>query len=626
MGNCASTLDCNAEEYLSSNPEPLEVDPDIAGPGVLASFIISGALTILVIFFGYFTDSLPRRHLHKIDRVFIRQTRESWIFAKCLPAIAHVLRPAKHALKRSKMFRLHVMHVPREIRVEALLRFLLVNSDQQLVTGLAVLVGGLARRFVHYWQPLQRYCDRRLTASRCTLTGYECQITTSLGWFSTVTHLATLTVLTNYFRDHPEVLLLRLIGMWATLVLLCFSLVVSQLRASPLRAPVQCAIYNLKSEGGQIAVLVVLLFYIVGSFIARIVALGTEMQTSKENTNKLQANLQAIAHQNSNDNKGSRSEAIQLPFPDETVEIAHDPFEELGFINSQAKIVLTLHARLSKNLPRNDDFKRILPIAVESVETQRIAYFESEASTEKRRSWVFYADLLSIDYCNSFAFGFSIIVFAFSFAIAQTIQSRSSKGIPLAQGVREWGFGQIVPLFLLGLPLLSAAEIYFESRRKVHSHWYALAIADGSEAEKKDGGSQEDQTGELGHLPDLERRDTITPKHYRTFVDTPAVKYGLRIGILLSNILLAYAGAGMEASGVKGMWSTAVAIIVSVSLFSLYATFREVFLVSRRMKQISTAESIGGAAGQGTYAEPKLMDEGRPPMSTEASGCQEDGV
>lgn len=145
MGNCPSTLDCNAEEFRNDAPEPLEVDPDIAGPGVLASFIISGSMAISVIFIGYFTDSLPRRHLHKIDRVFIRQTRESWIFS-CFPMLGAGVRSFKRVAKKSRLMRLHFAHVPREIRVEALLRFLLVNSDQQLVTGLAVLVGGLARR------------------------------------------------------------------------------------------------------------------------------------------------------------------------------------------------------------------------------------------------------------------------------------------------------------------------------------------------------------------------------------------------------------------------------------------------------------------------------------------------
>ena len=75
---------------------------------------------------------------------------------------------------------------------------------------------------------------------------------------------------------------------------------------------------------------------------------------------------------------------------------------------------------------------------------------------------MFYADLLSVDYCNSFAFGFSILGFAFAFGIAQTVQSRGlPRKIHLSEEANEWGFGQIVPLFLLGLPVLAAAEIYF---------------------------------------------------------------------------------------------------------------------------------------------------------------------
>lgn len=308
--------------------------------------------------------------------------------------------------------------------------------------------------------------------------------------------------------------------MIATLIILSFSIVVSLLKNSLDRAPLQCAIHDLHKGGGQIAVVFVLLLFLVGAFISRIVALAVDARKSKENKEKLKANIRALVQQTSHDTEGSRSTRL-LPYPDEKVEVSHhDQHEESGFINSYAKMILWIIAHTTKALPKGEDFQRLLPLAIVSAETQRDAHFDSAISNEAHRSWMFYADLLSVDYCNSFAFGFSILVFAFAFGIAQTVQSRETKGIPLTGEARAWGFGQIVPLFLLALPLLAAAEIYFESRRKAHSHFYALAIADGGEDEANDGDSGNDLTGENGRLPGLERTDTITPRTYRTFAGT----------------------------------------------------------------------------------------------------------
>lgn len=451
----------------------------------------------------------------------------------------------------------------------------------------------------------------------------------SLGWFSTTTHLATLTVLTNYFRDHPEVLGLRLIGMIATLLILSYSIVISLLRKSLVRAPLQCATHDLTNRGGNIAVVFVLLLFLIGAFVSRIITLSFDARKSKENKERLKANLRVLSQQTSRETGGSRSKQM-LPYPDEKVEVSHhDQHEESGFINSYARALLWIIAHTTKALPRGEDFKRLLPLAILSAEAQRDAHFDSAISNETNRSWMFYADLLSVDYCNSFAFGYSILVFAFAFGIAQTVSSRDTKGIPLTGEARAWGFGQIVPLFLLALPLLAAAEIYFESRRKAHSHFYALAIADGGEDEANDRDSREDATGEDGQHPSLQRTETMTPRTYRTFagtysleiacalnaveysltcdpafLDTHSVKYGLRITIILSTLLLAYAGAAMEASFADAGYA-AVTIIGIVVLFAIYATWREVYLVGRRLKEVAAAEQLNAQARVTTEEAPK---------------------
>ena len=62
----------------------------------------------------------------------------------------------------------------------------LMFSDQQLVTGIAILAGGYSQ--------LQN-----------GLSSYHWQILVYLAWFSSLTHLATLTVLRQYFREHPTI-------------------------------------------------------------------------------------------------------------------------------------------------------------------------------------------------------------------------------------------------------------------------------------------------------------------------------------------------------------------------------------------------------------------------------------
>ena len=82
---------------------------------------------------------------------------------------------------------------------------MLALSDQQIVTGIAVLFAGYLKI--------------------CSMPIYYFNIVASLAWFSSATHLATLGVLRTYLVDHPTVRGWRVLGM----VLLCFSLLVALL-------------------------------------------------------------------------------------------------------------------------------------------------------------------------------------------------------------------------------------------------------------------------------------------------------------------------------------------------------------------------------------------------------------
>ena len=106
----------------------------------------------------------------------------------------------------------------RERRGKRLEKFLLSLSDQQLVTGLAILVASYA--------------------NRCTMTMYDFTIVAALAWFSSTTHLSTLSVLRVYLIEHPTVRSIRVFSMVCFLVMLVISQVLvysSQDSSSPVQ-------------------------------------------------------------------------------------------------------------------------------------------------------------------------------------------------------------------------------------------------------------------------------------------------------------------------------------------------------------------------------------------------------
>lgn len=78
-------------------------------------------------------------------------------------------------------------------------------SDQQSLMGVAILVSGFSQ----------------LT---CSLATYHWQLTFDLAWFSSITHLTTLTCLRHYFHERPALRIWRLLLMAITAILLSAAL------------------------------------------------------------------------------------------------------------------------------------------------------------------------------------------------------------------------------------------------------------------------------------------------------------------------------------------------------------------------------------------------------------------
>jgi hypothetical protein len=95
----------------------------------------------------------------------------------------------------------------REARKQGITQFILALSNQQLVTGLAILISGVA--------------------NQKQLSGYEFSVVLCLAWFSSTTHLATLDALRTYLRSHSSIREIRVCAMVLVLVLLLYAFCVT---------------------------------------------------------------------------------------------------------------------------------------------------------------------------------------------------------------------------------------------------------------------------------------------------------------------------------------------------------------------------------------------------------------
>lgn len=107
---------------------------------------------------------------------------------------------------------------------EANQRFGLTLSDQQIVTGLEIFIIAYSRH--------------------CNMSTYHFFIIVALGWFSSTTHLSTLTILNDYFRDAPNLRYTQLLGILEVFVMLLIGLLVLY-TGLPLSVRVQCRFHRI---------------------------------------------------------------------------------------------------------------------------------------------------------------------------------------------------------------------------------------------------------------------------------------------------------------------------------------------------------------------------------------------
>ncbi|KAF4465841.1 hypothetical protein FALBO_7312 [Fusarium albosuccineum] len=128
MGN--SELNCTQPEgRISANA-------DIVGPGIMSAFFGTATITIIAVVFAYLSGSFDDEFLNELDRMVINGAKGkarrfwNWLRRKT-PASAPDTPGSARSLGARK---------------EAIVQFILTLSDQQLITGMAILVSGIAHQ------------------------------------------------------------------------------------------------------------------------------------------------------------------------------------------------------------------------------------------------------------------------------------------------------------------------------------------------------------------------------------------------------------------------------------------------------------------------------------------------
>lgn len=135
---------------------------------VMVSFWASAAITFICIIVGYLRGTLPGVPQNGADSLIKGLIRHPSTFHEILISSGPIPKNVHHKMPRAES----------GSRIEeAFESFLLSFSDQQLVTGLAMLVSMF---------------------SKGDITIYSFQVATAVAWFSSTIHLATLIVLRRH--------------------------------------------------------------------------------------------------------------------------------------------------------------------------------------------------------------------------------------------------------------------------------------------------------------------------------------------------------------------------------------------------------------------------------------------
>ncbi|KAF5609117.1 uncharacterized protein FSUBG_4272 [Fusarium subglutinans] len=187
-------MDCSPErlERLVSD-EDVEFDADIAGPGVLAAFLVTSLIALATLILAFLTISVPERLLNSGDDVIAAGARRIYHRLRFLNTKRPNTKPPKVDQSRSE-------------RVHAFMTFMVAISDQILVSQASILIAAL---IIHD-----------------DITIYSSNIVIALGCLASTVHLGSFPFYIDRIKDHRTAKLIRVLAMVAGSGMLVFLLVI----------------------------------------------------------------------------------------------------------------------------------------------------------------------------------------------------------------------------------------------------------------------------------------------------------------------------------------------------------------------------------------------------------------
>ncbi|KAL8670231.1 MAG: hypothetical protein Q9168_005219 [Polycauliona sp. 1 TL-2023] len=394
MGNCGSRICQSDESKVTANP-------DVAGIGVVVAFALSAVFALLAMLYGYFTDSFPENTLTEFDFLYLVVP-----LRRQAVAAIHVRRSSAKAQCGEKIDD----YAARAKRLRALERFILTLSDQQLVTGLAILIAG--------------YMET------CSLPLYYFNIVASLAWFSSATHLATLGALQDYLIHNPVVRNWRVVAMIMVLGLLISAQPPSWSNRDG-SIPIFCVYEDLEMvvDPTNLLTLITTIGFLFVIYLKRIVRLYSFDLDWTFSDIVIEALTKLVTRKD-----------YQEP---SRVTVAKQ-----GASTGKPKASISSSIRKERERIRHARFKSAM-----------------ENRTGKHHQLKVYINtILFVADEQSYAFASQIMILIFDlvYGFTSTIVVRNEIPYDGIEGNQnEMGFGQLVPLILLLLPALAVGEIYF---------------------------------------------------------------------------------------------------------------------------------------------------------------------
>ncbi|VTO93929.1 unnamed protein product [Fusarium graminearum] len=472
-------MDCDPERLrnLVKNDE-VEFDADIAGLGVLIAFVATSVSVIIVLVSAFVTLSIPSYLLNIGDAVIASGIRRLY----------HRLLGAYSKPKHAKVVD------TRNERIAAYKAFLHSTSDQLLVSQVAIMIAALA--------------------TREEITIYSCNIVIALACLASTVHLGCFPFYMDRLKDHRAAKLIRILAMVSGLGTLIFLLIIqcSLSWDETTHVYLKCAMQDYTLFGFAIVERLYRAFipFTVIYCAWEVFRLSYKQQSrdiestdrhppdqqstslltgvigERHPTNDHDIEMQPIVqipsrlqeYLNGNDSLILSQieqealavyEALNLNFTDDTVisgdRGCNDRQPTLAILQQSAKPTSIKDTwQKTRGQERNAVLNKWL-----QMKSLHILLCEPGPCFRLKLRIGLLAERWAFHQCRgSFVWRFCWLLSGTVYGIASIFDYRSNK-LYVSGNIDHWGFGQVVPLALLTLPLFAAMESHADYKRQVKS-------------------------------------------------------------------------------------------------------------------------------------------------------------